>query len=73
LEEWPVASVDWDMKTLVDDKPDADLIAPMELEEQPRDPMLYCPFYKWCDKEAGPQKRAYIFSRSDSLERHLRV
>jgi hypothetical protein len=72
-EWWPVASADWDTKTLVDDEPDADPVALMELEEQLTDPMLYCPFCKWCDKEAGPQKRAYIFSRSDSLERHLRV
>jgi len=41
-----VASVDWDMKTLVDDEPDADLIALIELKEQLIDPVLYCPFCK---------------------------
>jgi hypothetical protein len=38
----------------------------MELEEQP--PMLYYLFCKWCDEEAGPQKRDYIFSRPDNVE-----
>jgi hypothetical protein len=71
LKEWPVASVDWDIKTLVDDEVDINPVALIELEEQLVNPVLYYPFCKWCDEEVGPQKRAYIFSRPDSLERHL--
>jgi hypothetical protein len=41
-----VASVDWDIKTLMDNKLDADPVALIELEEQLMDPMLYYPFYK---------------------------
>ena len=44
LKEWPVASADWDTKTLVDDGPDADRVAPIELEERPHNPVLYCAF-----------------------------
>lgn len=73
LKESPVASPGWDTKTLVDDEPDADPVALIKLEEQAIVPVLYCPFCKWSDEEAGPQKRDYIFSRPDSLERHLRV
>lgn len=67
------ADVDWDMKTLVDDESDADSIAPMEIEERPIVPELYCAFCKWGDEEAGPQKRKYAFSRPDSLRRHVRA
>jgi hypothetical protein len=60
LKESPVASTGWGTKTLVDDEPDAD-------------PVLYCPFCKWGDEEAGPGKQEYIFSRPDSLGRHVRA
>jgi len=61
------------MKTLVDDEPDADSIAPMEIEERPIVPVLYCAFCKWGDEEVGPQKRKYAFSQPDSLGRHVRA
>jgi hypothetical protein len=67
------ADVDWDTKTLVDDESDVDSIAPVEFEERPIVPVLYCAFCKWGDEEAGPQKRKHIFSRPDSLGRHVRV
>jgi hypothetical protein len=68
-----VASADWDTKTLVDDEPDAGPVAPIELEERPGGPVLYCAFCRWVDVEAGPRKRKYIFSRVDSLDRHIRT
>jgi hypothetical protein len=67
------ADVDWDTKTLVDDESDADSMAPMEFEERLIVPVLYCAFCKWGDEEAGPRKRKHIFSRPDSLGRHVRV
>jgi len=36
-------------------------------------PMLYCAFCKWVDEEAGPRKRDHMFSRIDSLGRHIRA
>jgi hypothetical protein len=65
--------MDWDTKTLVDDKSDADSMAPMEIEERPIVPVLYCAFCKWGDEEAGPRKQKYAFSRPDSLGRHVRA
>ncbi|KAG9228272.1 hypothetical protein BJ875DRAFT_547861 [Amylocarpus encephaloides] len=48
------SDVDWDTKTLPDEDSDADSMAPMEVEEQPIAPTLYCAFCKWVDEEAGP-------------------
>jgi hypothetical protein len=67
------SDVDWETKTLADEDLDVDSIAPMEVEEQPRAPPLYCAFCKWVDEEAGPQKRGHVFSRIDSLSRHIRA
>ncbi|TVY83408.1 hypothetical protein LSUE1_G002969 [Lachnellula suecica] len=33
---------------------------------------LYCAFRRWGDEEVGPRKRKHMFSRIDSLERHIR-
>jgi hypothetical protein len=41
-----VASTDWDTKTLVDNKLDAGPMVPIELEERPGGPVLYCAFCK---------------------------
>jgi hypothetical protein len=65
--------VDWDTKTLVDDELNVDSMGPMELEEHLTALVLYCAFCKWGNEEAGPLKRKYIFSRADSLGRHVRV
>jgi hypothetical protein len=71
--------VDWHAKTLVGQEPDpdvdsdADSMAAMELEEPPIVPVLYCAFCRWGDEEAGPRKREHIFSRVDSLGRHIRA
>jgi hypothetical protein len=51
--------MDWDMKTLVDHKLDADSMAPIEIEEQPIVPVLYYAFCKWGDEEVGPRKQKY--------------
>ncbi|KAG9229166.1 hypothetical protein BJ875DRAFT_524152 [Amylocarpus encephaloides] len=67
------SDVDWETKTLPDEDSDADSIAPMEVEEQPVAPTLYCAFCKWVDEEAGPRKRDHVFSRINSLGRHIRA
>ncbi|PVH70401.1 hypothetical protein DL98DRAFT_136727 [Cadophora sp. DSE1049] len=67
------SDVDWETKTLADEDLDVDSIAPIEVEEQPIAPPLYCAFCKWVDEEAGPQKRGHVFSRIDSLSRHIRA
>jgi hypothetical protein len=67
------SDVDWETKTLPDEDSDTDSVAPMEVEEQPIAPMLYCAFCKWVDEEAGPRKRDHVFSRIDSLGRHIRA
>lgn len=51
------SDVDSETKTLADEDSDADSMAPMEVEEQPIAPTLYCAFCKWVDEEAGPRKR----------------
>ena len=67
------SDVDWETKTLADEDSDADSMAPMEVKERSVAPILYCAFYKWVDEEAGPRKRDYVFSRIDSLGRHIRA
>lgn len=65
--------MDCNTKALVDDGLDIDSMAAMEIKTLPIAPGLYCPFCRWVDKEAGPRKRVYSFSRVDSLGRHIRV
>jgi hypothetical protein len=65
--------VDWDTKTLVDDELGVDSMAAMEFEEPPTVPELYCAFCRWGDEEAGPRKREHLFSRVDSLCRHIQA
>jgi hypothetical protein len=67
------SDVDWETKTLADEDSDTDAMAPMEVEERPMAPVLYCAFCKWVDEEAGPRKRNHVFSRIDSLGRHIRA
>lgn len=50
-----------------------DVVADMDAEEQPAIQRLYCAFCKWADEEAGPRKREHLFSRIDSLSRHVRA
>ena len=71
LEEVEGIGMDWDAKTLVDEEPN--YLSTTRIEEGPPTPMLYCPFCKCIDGEAGPQKRKYLFSHPDSLGRHVRV
>jgi hypothetical protein len=42
------------------------------LDEQLRLSTLYCPFCR-CDNEAGPKKRYKLFSRIDSLRKHVQI
>jgi hypothetical protein len=72
-EEVEGTCMDWDAKTLVDEEPNADSLGTTEIEEGPPTPMLYCPFCRCVDEEGGPRKRKYLFSRPDSLGRHVRV
>lgn len=71
--------VDWDIKTLVgqesdlDVDSDADSMAAIELNKPPIVPVLYYAFCRWGDKEAEPRKREHIFSRADSLSRHIQA
>jgi len=65
------SDVDWEIKTLADEDLDTDSLAPIEVKERPVVSILYCVFCKWIDKEAGPRKREYIFSRINSLGRHI--
>jgi hypothetical protein len=72
-EEAEGTNMDWDAKSLVDDESDADSVAAMEFKEPPIVPELFCAFCRWGDGEAGPRKRGHLFSRVDSLGRHIRV
>jgi hypothetical protein len=72
-EETRGASTGGNAKTTVDDESDADSIAAVEFEEPPIVPELFCAFCRWGDEEAGPRKREHLFSRVDSLGRHIRV
>ena len=73
------SDADWDTQTLVDldsvsdTKSDADSMAAIEPGEPLIFPVLYCAFCRWGDEEAGPRKRNHLFSRPDSLGRHVRV
>jgi hypothetical protein len=42
-------------------------------QDLPNATNLYCAFCRWGDEEAGPRKRKHLFSRIDSLGRHVRV
>lgn len=65
--------MDWDTKTVVDNKSDADSMTPMEIKEQPIVLVLYCAFCKWGDEEAGLQKQKYVFLQPNSLGRHIQA
>jgi hypothetical protein len=67
------SNIDWETKILADEDLDTDSIAPIEVKERPVAPMLYYAFCKWVDKEAGPRKWEYVFSRINSLGRHIRA
>jgi hypothetical protein len=67
------ADVDWDTTTLGDGESDPDSLAAIEFDEPPIVPELYCAFCRWGDEEAGPRKREHLFSRVDSLGRHIRA
>jgi hypothetical protein len=67
------SDVDWETKTLADKDSDADSMAPMEVTKRSVAPVLYCAFCKWVDEEAGPRKREHVFSRINSLGRHIRA
>jgi hypothetical protein len=67
------SDIDWETKTLADEDSDTDSMAPMEVKERSVAPVLYCAFCKWVDEEAGPRKRDHVFSRIDSLGRHIRA
>jgi hypothetical protein len=72
-EEAGGTDMDWDAKNLVDDESDTESMAAKEFREPPIVPELFCAFCRWGDEEAGPRKREHIFSRVDSLGRHIRV
>ncbi len=65
--------MDWDDKKMVDDDSEADSMAAMEFEELPIVPEMFCAFCRWVDEEAGLRKREHLFSRVDSLGRHIRA
>ena len=71
LEEVEGIGMDWDVKTLVNEEPNVDYLSTTRIEEGPPTPMLYCPFYKCIDGEAGPQKWKYLFSHPNSLRRYV--
>jgi hypothetical protein len=43
-----------------------------DVQESPESVALYCPFCRWCDEEASPQKRNKLFARIDGLRKHVR-
>jgi hypothetical protein len=65
------SDIDWETKTLADEDSDTDSMAPMEVKKRSVAPVLFCAFCKWVDEEAGPRKREHVFSRIDSLGRHI--
>jgi hypothetical protein len=54
--------------------PDITVKTSLSIPEEPRlqSSTLYCPFCR-CDEEAGPKKQNKLFSRIDTLRKHVRV
>jgi hypothetical protein len=53
--------------------PNLEVDVALGLQELPNNLTLYCPLCRWNDKNAGPRKRNFVFSRHDSLGRHVRT
>ena len=67
------SDIDWETKTLAGGDSDTESMTSVEVKKPSVVPVLYCPFCKWVDVEAGPLKREHVFSRTDSLRRHIRA